>query len=227
MAAPQEKENSSRASLEQNRTESIEWQQKTGFSGLVQLTPGPRDGTTRSHHRTTAGTAARTCLYRYNRQELTLVRTAPRTTSWSHDRRRRNSRQVVGHANTIVSTAAVARAHRPWACQPCAGAAAIHAPTPRPRAAAPAAKGRVIKSSGGRVCTSARQPRRTELPSRATARPLAAAPAAKDRVTKSSGGRVCAGARQPRKTESQSRAAGGFARALARWAPCERLWKPL
>ena len=29
--------------------------------------------------------------------------------------------------------------------------------------------------------------------------------------------------RQPRRTESQSRAAGGFARALARWAPCERL----
>ena len=48
-------------------------------------------------------------------------------------------------------------AHRPWACQPCAGAAAIHAPAPRPRAAAPAAKDRVTKSSGGRVCTSARK----------------------------------------------------------------------
>ena len=114
--AAAQKEDSSRARLEQNRTESIEWQQKTGFSGLVQLTPAPSDGTTRSHHRTTAGTAARTCLYRTG---FGFGADRPRTASWSRKRStievHRCRRPPIGHGHANRARAQPPSTHPPRA----------------------------------------------------------------------------------------------------------------
>ena len=171
----------------------------------------PAQATVR-HGRTTGPRPAPRLEHAYIGQDLALVRTAPRTASWSHDRKAARQPHKSSVTQHYRSPPLPSPAHRPWACQPCAGAAAIHAPTPR--------WGRVVREGTTRGFA---RGRRSKIHFSSTPRSRAAAPAAKDRVTKSSGGRVCAGARQPRRAESQSRAAGGFERALARWAPCERL----